>query len=63
MNLHVPEEIKTKYPHMEFRGKQRIMSDKHKIKARRKEKQIKHQVDRTRAKRELKKSIKDDLAQ
>lgn len=37
------------------------MSDKHKIKARRKEKQIKHQVDRTRAKRDLKKSINNDL--
>ena len=37
------------------------MSDKHKIKARRKQKQIKHQVDRTRAKRDLKKSINNDL--
>jgi hypothetical protein len=36
------------------------MSDKHKIKARRKEKQIKHQRDRTRNKRDLRKSLNDN---
>ena len=36
------------------------MSDKHKIKARRKEKQIKHQQDRTRSKRDLRKSLNND---
>jgi hypothetical protein len=36
------------------------MSDKHKIKARRKEKQIKHQQDRTRNKRDLRKSLNDN---
>lgn len=37
------------------------MSDKHKIRARRKEKQIKHQQDRTRNKRDLRKSLNDNL--
>jgi len=36
------------------------MSDKHKIRARRKEKQIKHQQDRTRNKRDLRKSLNDN---
>ena len=36
------------------------MSDKHKIRARRKEKQIKHQRDRTRNKRDLRKSLNDN---
>jgi hypothetical protein len=36
------------------------MSDKHKIRARRKEKQIKHQRDRTRNKRDLRKSLNND---
>ncbi len=33
MNIHVPEEIKNKYPHMEFRGKQRIINDRTVIEA------------------------------
>jgi hypothetical protein len=33
MNIHVPEEIKSKYPHMEFRGKQRILNDRTVIEA------------------------------
>ena len=28
MNTHVPDEIKDKYPQMEFRGKQRILKDR-----------------------------------
>ena len=28
MNIHVSDEIKDKYPHMEFRGKQRQMNDR-----------------------------------
>ena len=36
------------------------MSDKHKIRAKRKEKQIKHQRDRTRNKRDLRKSLNDN---
>ena len=36
------------------------MSDKHKIRAKRKEKQIKHQQDRTRNKRDLRKSLNDN---
>jgi hypothetical protein len=28
MNIHVPEEIKSKYPHMEFRGKQHQLNDR-----------------------------------
>jgi len=33
MNAHVPEEIKSKYPHMEFRGKQRQLNDRKVIEA------------------------------
>ena len=33
MNIHVPDEIKIKYPHMEFRGKQRILKDRTVIEA------------------------------
>jgi len=33
MNIHVPEEIKSKYPNMEFRGKQRIINDRTVIEA------------------------------
>ena len=33
MNIHVPEAIRVKYPHMEFRGKQRIMKDRTVIEA------------------------------
>jgi hypothetical protein len=33
MNIHVPEEIKIKYPHMEFRGKQKTMKDRTVIEA------------------------------
>jgi hypothetical protein len=28
MNIHVSEKIKTKYPHMEFRGKQKQMKNR-----------------------------------
>ncbi len=28
MNIHVPEDLKNKYPHMEFRGKQREMNNR-----------------------------------
>ena len=33
MNIHVPDEIKAKYPHMEFRGKQRQLNDRTVIEA------------------------------
>ena len=33
MNIHIPEEIQLKYPHMEFRGKQRILKDRTVIEA------------------------------
>ncbi len=33
MNVHIPEDIRNKYPHMEFRGKQRIMKDRTVIEA------------------------------
>jgi len=33
MNIHVPDEIKAKYPHMEFRGKQRTLNDRTVIEA------------------------------
>ena len=33
MNIHVPENIKEKYPHMEFRGKQRQLNDRTVIEA------------------------------
>jgi len=33
MNIHVPEEIKNKYPHMEFRGKIRTIKDRPVIEA------------------------------
>lgn len=28
MNIHIPEEIRSKYPHMEFRGKQREINNR-----------------------------------
>ena len=28
MNIHVPDEIRNKYPQFEFRGKQRILKDR-----------------------------------
>jgi uncharacterized protein with HEPN domain len=33
MNIHVPEDIKNKYPHMEFRGKIRTIKDRPVIEA------------------------------
>jgi len=33
MNIHVPQDIKEKYPHIEFRGKVRIMNDRNVIEA------------------------------
>ena len=33
MNVHVPEEIRKKYPNMEFRGKKRIINDRTVIEA------------------------------
>jgi len=33
MNVHVPEELKIKYPQMEFRGKPRILNDRKVIEA------------------------------
>ncbi len=33
MNIHVSDEIKAKYPHMEFRGKQRQLNDRTVIEA------------------------------
>lgn len=33
MNVHIPEDIRNKYPHMEFRGKQRILKDRNVIEA------------------------------
>ena len=33
MNVHVPDELKVKYPHMEFRGKQRILNNRTVIEA------------------------------
>lgn len=33
MNIHVPEDIKNKYPHMEFRGKVRTVKDRNIIEA------------------------------
>jgi hypothetical protein len=33
MNIHISEEIKFKYPHMEFRGKPRILNDRKVIEA------------------------------
>ena len=33
MNVHVPEELKSKYPNMEFRGKQRILNGRTVIEA------------------------------
>ena len=33
MNIHVPEDLKNKYPHMEFRGKIRIIKDRPVIEA------------------------------
>ena len=33
MNIHVPEDIKNKYPHMEFRGKVRTVKDRPVIEA------------------------------
>ncbi len=33
MNIHVPEDLKNKYPHMEFRGKVRIVKDRNIIEA------------------------------
>lgn len=33
MNVHIPEDIRNKYPHMEFRGKQRILKDRTVIEA------------------------------
>jgi hypothetical protein len=33
MNIHVPEEIRNKYPHMEFRGKKRILKNRTVIEA------------------------------
>ena len=33
MNVHVSDEIKNKYPQMEFRGKQKIMKDRTVIEA------------------------------
>ena len=33
MNIHVPEDLKNKYPHMEFRGKIRTIKDRPLIEA------------------------------
>lgn len=33
MNIHVPEDLKNKYPHMEFRGKIRTINDRPVIEA------------------------------
>jgi hypothetical protein len=33
MNIHVPEDLKNKYPHMEFRGKIRTIKDRPVIEA------------------------------
>jgi hypothetical protein len=33
MNVHAPDELKVKYPHMEFRGKQRILNNRTVIEA------------------------------
>lgn len=33
MNIHVPDEIRDKYPNLEFRGKQRIMRNRSVIEA------------------------------
>ena len=33
MNIHVSDEVKNKYPHMEFRGKQRTINDRTVIEA------------------------------
>ena len=33
MNIHVPEEIRVKYPNIEFRGKTRMMNNRTVIKA------------------------------
>ena len=33
MNIHVPEEIKQKYPNMEFLGKRRVINNREVIKA------------------------------
>lgn len=33
MNVHVPDELKVKYPHMEFRGKQRQLNNRTVIEA------------------------------
>lgn len=33
MNIHIPENIKEKYPHMEFRGKRRKLNSREVMKA------------------------------